>query len=216
MDCATSPSPAAAAVLHPPLVGPNVGKSVLFHRPHRHLRHGVPLPRHHGRGLARHAALRPRGLAVRHPGVLALPSRRRRARSPCARCFEDMRTLIQVGDAKNLRRTLNLTALLAELGVPMVMALNMTDEAKARGHRGGCRDPVRALGVPVVATVATGGEGFPALTDALACGGAGTAAALRPGARARHRPRRAAHPRAMPASAPGRTRAGHPRHRPRP
>jgi ferrous iron transport protein B len=40
---------------------------------------------------------------------------------------------VQVGDAKNLRRTLTLTALLAELGVPLVLALNMHDEAAARG-----------------------------------------------------------------------------------
>ena len=46
---------------------------------------------------------------------------------------EPLRTVIQVGDAKNLRRTLTLTALTAELGVPAVLALNMHDEASARG-----------------------------------------------------------------------------------
>ena len=46
---------------------------------------------------------------------------------------EELRLAVQVGDAKNLRRTLTLTALLAELGVPMVLALNMSDEASARG-----------------------------------------------------------------------------------
>ena len=136
MDCATSPSPATAAVLRTlALVGhPNVGKSVLFHRltgtyvtvsnyPGTTVEVSRATPR-----FDREASL------LDTPGVLALPSRSDDERATMrALLNEDMRTLIQVGDAKNLRRTLNLTALLAELGVPMVMALNMTDEANARG-----------------------------------------------------------------------------------
>ena len=49
----------------------------------------------------------------------------------------------------------------------MVMALNMTDEAKARGVTVDHAALAAALGVPVVATVATGGEGVAALTDAI-------------------------------------------------
>ena len=102
------------------------------------------------------------------PGVLALPSRSDDERATMrALLNEDMRTLIQVGDAKNLRRTLNLTALLAELAVPMVMALNMTDEAKARGVTVDAEALAEAFGVPVVATVATGGEGVAALAEAI-------------------------------------------------
>ena len=171
MDCATSPSPATAAVLRTlALVGhPNVGKSVLFHRltgtyvtvsnyPGTTVEVSRATPR-----FDREASL------LDTPGVLALPSRSDDERATMrALLNEDMRTLIQVGDAKNLRRTLNLTALLAELGVPMVMALNMTDEAKARGVTVDAGALAEALGVPVVATVATGGEGVAALTDALA------------------------------------------------
>ncbi|MBP6798439.1 MAG: 50S ribosome-binding GTPase, partial [Luteimonas sp.] len=170
MDCATSPSPATAAVLRTlALVGhPNVGKSVLFHRltgtyvtvsnyPGTTVEVSRATPR-----FDREASL------LDTPGVLALPSRSDDERATMrALLNEDMRTLIQVGDAKNLRRTLNLTALLAELGVPMVMALNMTDEAKARGVTVDAGALAEALGVPVVATVATGGEGIAALTDAL-------------------------------------------------
>ncbi len=162
MDCATSPSPATAAVLRTlALVGhPNVGKSVLFHRltgtyvtvsnyPGTTVEVSRATPR-----FDREASL------LDTPGVLALPSRSDDERATMrALLNEDMRTLIQVGDAKNLRRTLNLTALLAELGVPMVMALNMTDEAKARGVTVDAEALADALGVPVVATVATGGEG---------------------------------------------------------
>ncbi|KIN90832.1 ferrous iron transport protein B [Thauera sp. SWB20] len=171
MDCATSPSSAAAAALRTlALVGhPNVGKSVLFHRltgtyvtvsnyPGTTVEVSRATPR-----FDREASL------LDTPGVLALPSRSDDERATMrALLHEDMRTLIQVGDAKNLRRTLNLTALLAELGVPMVMALNMTDEAKARGVTVDSSALAAALGVPVVATVATGGEGVAALTDALA------------------------------------------------
>ncbi|MDD3676454.1 ferrous iron transport protein B [Thauera propionica] len=151
------------------LVGhPNVGKSVLFHRltgtyvtvsnyPGTTVEVSRAAPR-----FDREASL------LDTPGVLALPSRSDDERATMrALLNEDMRTLIQVGDAKNLRRTLNLTALLAELGVPMVMALNMTDEAKARGVHVDAAALGEALGVPVVATIATGGEGVAALTDAL-------------------------------------------------
>ena len=41
--------------------------------------------------------------------------------------------IVQVGDAKNLRRTLYLTLQLAEFGVPLVLNLNMIDECRARG-----------------------------------------------------------------------------------
>ena len=117
------------------LVGhPNVGKSVLFHRLTGAY---VNVSNYPGttvevtRATARFDAS---AELLDTPGVLALPSRSDDERATMrALLNEDMRTLIQVGDAKNLRRTLNLTALLAELGVPMVMALNMTDEAKARG-----------------------------------------------------------------------------------
>ena len=169
MDCAPSLSP-ATALRTLALVGhPNVGKSVLFHRltgtyvtvsnyPGTTVEVSRATPR-----FDREASL------LDTPGVLALPSRSDDERATMrALLNEDMRTLIQVGDAKNLRRTLNLTALLAELGVPMVMALNMTDEAKARGVTVDAGALAEALGVPVVATVATGGEGVAALTDALA------------------------------------------------
>jgi ferrous iron transport protein B len=80
---------------------------------------------------------------------------------------EEARCWLQVGDAKNLRRTLTLTALLAELGVPMVLTLNMHDEAAARGVTVDLAALGEELGIPVLATVATGGEGIEALTQAL-------------------------------------------------
>jgi ferrous iron transport protein B len=102
------------------------------------------------------------------PGVLALPSRSDDERATMrALLNESSRCLVQVGDAKNLRRTLTLTALLAELGVPMVLALNMHDEATARGVTVDIDGLAEQLAIPVLATVATGGEGIGELTGSL-------------------------------------------------
>jgi len=152
------------------LVGhPNVGKSVLFHRltgtyvnvsnyPGTTVEVSRATPR-----FDREAQL------LDTPGVLSLPSRSDDERATMrALLNENLRALVQVGDAKNLRRTLNLTALLAELGVPMVLALNMSDEATARGVTLDIDALKETLRIPVVATVATDGEGVAQLTEAIA------------------------------------------------
>lgn len=75
--------------------------------------------------------------------------------------------VVQVGDAKNLRRALLLSVQLAEAGVPFVLALNMLDEARNRGIRfdvDGLRD---ALGVEVIGTVAVAKEGIDELVRAI-------------------------------------------------
>ncbi len=41
--------------------------------------------------------------------------------------------VVQVADARNLRRALMLTSQLADTGLPMILVLNMVDEAHARG-----------------------------------------------------------------------------------
>lgn len=75
--------------------------------------------------------------------------------------------VLQVCDAKNLRRSLLLTAQLAEAGVPMLLALNMSDEAAARGLRVDAAALSRALGVPVVETVAVERRGLDQLAALL-------------------------------------------------
>ncbi len=42
------------------------------------------------------------------------------------------RAVVQVADAKNLRRTLLLTSQLVEFGIPTVLVMNMMDEAEER------------------------------------------------------------------------------------
>jgi len=152
------------------LVGhPNVGKSVLFHRLTGTY---VNVSNYPGTTVeaARATARFDRSSSLLDtPGVLALPSRSDDERATMrALLNENLRLIVQVGEARNLRRTLNLTALLAELGVPFVMVLNMTDEARARGVYVDTVALAEELEVPVIATVATGGEGIAALTDAFA------------------------------------------------
>ncbi len=71
--------------------------------------------------------------------------------------------IVQVADAKNLRRTLLITAQLAELGVPMVLVLNMMDEARSRGIEIDAEGIGELFDIPVVRAVAIEGEGLSTL-----------------------------------------------------
>ncbi len=83
--------------------------------------------------------------------------------------------LVQVGDAKNLARTLLLTLQIAELGVPFFLDLNMLDEARARGLTIDLDELGRQLqGVRVNASTATEGEGLDAVRAYLASRDDGT------------------------------------------
>ena len=75
---------------------------------------------------------------------------------------------VVVGDAKNLERALQLALQAAELGVPLVLCLNMTDEAQARGIEVDAERLAERLGVDVVPTVAVRHEGVPRLLATLA------------------------------------------------
>jgi ferrous iron transport protein B len=75
--------------------------------------------------------------------------------------------ILQIGDAKNLRRTLLLTLALIETGLPLVLDLNMTDEAEKKGYRINVARLSRSLGFPVVMTVATKGRGTSELLESL-------------------------------------------------
>jgi ferrous iron transport protein B len=73
--------------------------------------------------------------------------------------------VVDVVDATNLERNLYLTVQLLELGLPVVMALNIYDEAQAKGYRIDVRALEERLGVPVVPTSATRGTGLKELLD---------------------------------------------------
>jgi len=79
----------------------------------------------------------------------------------------DADAVIDVVDATNLERNLYLTTQLLELGIPLVVALNVSDSARAKGMR---IDTDR-LGVllghaPVVETVGHRGRGLDRLLEA--------------------------------------------------
>ena len=68
--------------------------------------------------------------------------------------------IINVVDATNLERNLYLTIQLMELEIPVVMALNIFDEAEAKGYRIDVPAMERMLGVAVVPTSATRNRGL--------------------------------------------------------
>jgi len=78
------------------------------------------------------------------------------------------RAVVHVVDAKNLQRMLGLTVQLAEARLPVVLALNMWDEAAELGVRINVERLGEALGMPVVPTVATQGVGLETLAERIA------------------------------------------------
>jgi ferrous iron transport protein B len=75
--------------------------------------------------------------------------------------------VVSVVDASNLERNLYLTVQLLELGVPVIVALNMSDLAASRGLKIDTTRISQLLGVPTVTTVASRGEGVAALRGEL-------------------------------------------------
>ncbi len=76
----------------------------------------------------------------------------------------DADLIVNVLDAGNLERNLYLTVQLLEMGVPIVVALNMMDVARRRGIRIDIARLARELGCPVVPVVAVTKEGLTELT----------------------------------------------------
>jgi len=75
--------------------------------------------------------------------------------------------IINVVDATNLERNLNLTLQLLETGIPMVVALNMWDDVGHRGIRIDLERLRELLGVPVIPTVAVTGQGIKELVGSI-------------------------------------------------
>ena len=67
--------------------------------------------------------------------------------------------LLNIIDATNLERNLYLTTQLAELGIPMVVALNMMDVVRKNGDRIDAAKLSNHLGVPVIEISALKGDG---------------------------------------------------------
>ena len=155
------------------LVGnPNCGKTTLFNRltgsnqvvgnwP------GVTVERKQGLCRAQGQTLE----VVDLPGIYALSTFTLEERIARDYLVSDgPEVIVNLLDAASLSRGLYLTSQLLELGLPVVVALNMMDEARARGDRLDPEALSAALGAPVCPISARTGEGVEAL---LSCALAG-------------------------------------------
>jgi ferrous iron transport protein B len=152
------------------LVGsPNVGKSALFNRltgryvtVSNYPGTSVEIARGTGSADGRHLEI------LDTPGMYSLTSTTEE-QQVVRRFLLDggADVLVQVLDAKNLARMLPLTLQLLELGRPLVVAVNMVDEAARLGIRVDTRGLSQRLGVPLVPIVAVEGVGIEELKRAI-------------------------------------------------
>jgi len=75
--------------------------------------------------------------------------------------------VVNIVDATNLERNLNLTLQLLKRNIPVIVALNFWDETKHLGISIEAGELESILGVPVVTTCAVSGEGIKELVDRL-------------------------------------------------
>lgn len=81
---------------------------------------------------------------------------------------ENPDVVLNIIDGTNLERNLYLTLQLMELGIPVVLAINMMDEVKSKGDTIDAIKLSKILGVPVVPIVARKNENINALLQAIA------------------------------------------------
>lgn len=75
--------------------------------------------------------------------------------------------VVDIVDASNLERNLYLTTQILEMGLPLVVVLNMTDVAEERGIRVNPKLLSERLGCPVIPMVASRGQGVDGLKQCL-------------------------------------------------
>jgi ferrous iron transport protein B len=80
---------------------------------------------------------------------------------------EEPEIVIQLVDAKNLERMLPLTLQLIEAGLPLILDLNMIDEAEQIGIEINIKRLEEDLGVPIISTVGTTGIGMDNLKEKI-------------------------------------------------
>lgn len=116
-------------------------------------------------------------LAVDLPGIYSLSPyspEERIARSYLEQGQADV--IINVVDASHIERNLYLTTQLLELGLPVVVALNMMDVVQERGEQIDCKALSKALGIPIIPISASQGRGITKLTETALLSARGPAA----------------------------------------
>ena len=163
-------APAPQAARRVLLVGsPNVGKSALFNRLTGRY---VTVSNYPGTTVeiarGRSKALGGRFEIIDTPGMYSLAAIGEEERVACRLLLtEPAHAVLHIVDAKNIERMLGLTLQLIEAGLPVILVLNMADEARHLGVTIDAPALARRLGIPVVETVATRGKGMTELLAAL-------------------------------------------------
>lgn len=151
------------------LIGnPNVGKSVIFSRltgVHVHASNYPGTTVEYTEGNMRFRGEMVQLIDV--PGTYSLDPASA-AEEVAVEMIEGADYIIDIVDATNLERNLNLTLQLIEHGKPMVVVLNMWDETAHRGIKIDVAALEKELGVPVIPTVAVTGEGIHRVIKELA------------------------------------------------
>jgi len=80
---------------------------------------------------------------------------------------EDIASIIQVADAKNIKRAISITLQLIEMGLPIIIDLNMRDESISRGIDIDEEKLRNTLGLDVVSTIAVQKKGIDSLRNAI-------------------------------------------------
>lgn len=75
--------------------------------------------------------------------------------------------VVQVGDAKNIKRTMLIAIQIAEMAIPMILDLNMVDEAMDIGINIDVERLKEILGINVVSTIASQRKGIKELKEAI-------------------------------------------------
>jgi len=75
--------------------------------------------------------------------------------------------ILHVVDAKNLGRMLPFTLQILEAGLPLILVVNIMDEAARLGMRIDCERLEKELGIPVIPTVSVTGEGVDLLRERI-------------------------------------------------
>lgn len=148
---------------------PNSGKSTIFNmltgaRQHVANYPGVTIEKRSGKYSYKGDTV----ILVDLPGTYSLTSYSQEERiATDFLLYEKPAVVLDIIDASNLERNLYLTFQLQEMGMPLIIALNMLDVAEARGLRIDMQKLSELLKVPVIATVGNKGKGKEELKTAI-------------------------------------------------